>query len=73
MEARYFYQTAILIYDKNNSEFTPNNAEWYMGLAQLFKQEPIEFNKYKKQEEVRNELSVMYTNLIKVIGNIIFI
>lgn len=68
MEARYFYQTAIILYEKNNAEYTPKNSEWYLGLAQLFKLEPQDYNNYRKQDKVVQEKQEVYKMLMKVIG-----
>ena len=72
MEGRYFYQTALILYEKNNMEFTSKNAEWYLGLAQLFKPEPLDYNHYRKPNEVKKEKQEVYKYLMKIIGKHLF-
>eukprot|EP00343_Euplotes_focardii_P005426 CAMPEP_0205814878 /NCGR_PEP_ID=MMETSP0205-20121125/20282_1 /ASSEMBLY_ACC=CAM_ASM_000278 /TAXON_ID=36767 /ORGANISM="Euplotes focardii, Strain TN1" /LENGTH=134 /DNA_ID=CAMNT_0053099897 /DNA_START=141 /DNA_END=542 /DNA_ORIENTATION=+ len=67
MESRYFFQTALLLYEKNNFEFTSKNGECYLGLAQLFKPEPQEFNNYRQKEDIKKEKQEVYRYLMKVI------
>jgi len=73
MEARYFYQTAIILFEKNNAEYTPKNAEWHLGLAQLFKLEPLNYDNFRRHDQVTEEKGEVYENLMKVIGKHLFL
>jgi hypothetical protein len=80
MEARYFYQTALILYEKNDKEYTSKSAEWYLGLAQLCKPETFEYGDYStsfvahyNNEETKEAKEEVYKALMKIVGKLILI